>query len=83
MRCGSGHVGTPGWIVGGVPVSASIGIQVANDDDDYDSLLRWADSAMYDAKRSGRGCIRSPQAWRPGLHPVLPGLATWASGGFG
>ena len=44
--------------VGDVTVSASIGIHMADDDDDYDSLLRWADCAMYDAKRSGRGCIR-------------------------
>ena len=38
--------------------SASIGIHVATDDDDYDSLLRAADGAMYDAKRSGQGGVR-------------------------
>ena len=43
---------------GNIPVSASIGIHVATDDDDYESLLRAADGAMYDAKRSGPGGIR-------------------------
>ena len=45
-------------VVGHIPVSASIGIHVATDDDDYDSLLRAADGAMYDAKRSGQGGVR-------------------------
>jgi len=45
--------------VGGIiRVSASIGIHVATDDDDYDSLLRSADGAMYHAKRSERGGVR-------------------------
>jgi GGDEF domain-containing protein len=44
--------------VGDVLVSASIGIHVATDHDDYDTLLRAADGAMYDAKRSGRGGLR-------------------------
>jgi diguanylate cyclase (GGDEF)-like protein len=43
---------------GDIPVSASIGIHVATDDDDYDSLLRAADGAMYDAKRRGLGGVR-------------------------
>ncbi len=50
---------------GRIAVSASIGIHVAADDDDYDSLLREADRAMYDAKRSGGGDIRlSPSSLR-------------------
>jgi diguanylate cyclase (GGDEF)-like protein/PAS domain S-box-containing protein len=40
---------------GDVQVSASIGIHVATDEDDYDALLRGADGAMYTAKRNGRG----------------------------
>lgn len=45
-------------MVGNLPVSASIGIHFATDDDDHDGLLRAADGAMYDAKRSGPGGIR-------------------------
>ncbi len=43
---------------GRLPVSASIGIHVATDADDYDALLRAADTAMYDAKRSEPGGLR-------------------------
>jgi len=47
---------------GNIAVSASVGVHLATDSDDYDSLLRSADRAMYDAKGSGRGTIRfSPQ----------------------
>lgn len=45
-------------MVGNLPVSASIGIHVATDVDDHDGLLRAADGAMYDAKRSGPGGVR-------------------------
>lgn len=43
---------------GDIAVSASIGVHIATDGDDYDSLLRAADGAMYDAKRSGQGGVR-------------------------
>ncbi|MDQ1483292.1 MAG: Diguanylate cyclase, domain, partial [Actinomycetota bacterium] len=42
---------------GDIAVWASIGIHVSTEDDDYDSLLRSADTAMYDAKRTGDGGI--------------------------
>jgi diguanylate cyclase (GGDEF)-like protein/PAS domain S-box-containing protein len=47
---------------GDLLVSASIGLHIATDDDDYDSLLRAADHAMYEAKRSGPGGIRFSSA---------------------
>jgi diguanylate cyclase (GGDEF)-like protein/PAS domain S-box-containing protein len=43
---------------GNISLSASVGIHVATDDDDYDSLLRAADGAMYEAKRSSQGGLR-------------------------
>jgi diguanylate cyclase (GGDEF)-like protein/PAS domain S-box-containing protein len=58
-------------VVGDIPMWASIGIHVATDDDDYDSLLRAADAAMYDAKRSGQGGIRFYRADSEG--PVVAG----------
>jgi diguanylate cyclase (GGDEF)-like protein/PAS domain S-box-containing protein len=45
-------------VAGNLPVSASIGIHVATDSDDYDALLHAADTAMYDAKRNDPGGIR-------------------------
>jgi GGDEF domain-containing protein len=45
-------------VAGNLPVSASIGIHVATDSDDYDALLRAADTAMYNAKRNDPGGIR-------------------------
>jgi len=52
-------------VVGNIPVSASIGIHVATDRDDYDSLLRAADGAMYNAKRSGQGGLQFSPAELP------------------
>jgi diguanylate cyclase (GGDEF)-like protein/PAS domain S-box-containing protein len=43
---------------GEVSVMASVGVHVATDLDDYDSLLRRADQAMYEAKRTGGGKYR-------------------------
>jgi two-component system, cell cycle response regulator len=43
-----------------VTCSCSIGIsQVQSDDDDIDDVLRRADAALYEAKRSGRDCWKS------------------------
>jgi len=57
---------------GDIPVSASIGIHIATDDDDYDSLLRAADGAMYDAKRSGPGGMRFSAPQLGHARPVDP-----------
>ena len=59
-------------VVGNISVSASIGIHVATDEDNYDSLLRAADGAMYEAKRSGQGVIRFSSAQRGHSGPVEP-----------
>ena len=49
-------------VAGTISVSASIGIHVATGDDDYDSLLRAADDAMYEAKRHGHGGLQVSRA---------------------
>ncbi|GAA6185562.1 diguanylate cyclase [Aliiglaciecola sp. 2_MG-2023] len=41
----------------GEPLSISIGITEMQADDDFESLFKRADSALYEAKRSGRNCI--------------------------
>jgi len=45
----------PGDNPGSVPISASVGVAFAGTDADADTLLRDADAAMYQAKRSGPG----------------------------
>jgi len=57
---------------GELAVSASIGIHIATDDDDYDSLLRASDSAMYEAKRSGKGGVRFFSTHPRRARPVEP-----------
>lgn len=42
--------------------AASIGIALFNGKSDMDSILKWADSAMYQAKESGRNSIRFHEA---------------------
>jgi len=45
---------------GGVPCTCSIGIsEVESADQNIDAVLRRADAALYDAKRSGRDCWKS------------------------
>lgn len=43
-----------------VLLRVSIGIAVMERDDDFSSLLRRADQAMYAAKRAGRNCVHGP-----------------------
>jgi len=45
-------------VVGDIPMSASVGVHIATNEDNYDSLLRAADGAMYTAKRRGPGALR-------------------------
>lgn len=42
--------------------AASIGIALFNGNSDMDSILKWADSAMYQAKEAGRNSIRFHEA---------------------
>lgn len=39
------------------PLSVSIGITQMKQDDDFQSLFKRADNALYQAKRSGRNCL--------------------------
>jgi diguanylate cyclase (GGDEF)-like protein len=43
-----------------VPLRVSIGVAVIDGGDDFASLLRRADRAMYAAKRAGRNCVHGP-----------------------
>jgi diguanylate cyclase (GGDEF)-like protein len=43
-----------------IPLRVSIGIAVIDDNDDFASILRRADQAMYTAKRSGRNRVVGP-----------------------
>ena len=48
-----------------IAVGVSIGIATAHIDDDAESVLRNADTAMYAAKASGKGCMRT---FDPSMH---------------
>jgi diguanylate cyclase (GGDEF)-like protein/PAS domain S-box-containing protein len=72
QRVLAGFSETVETVVGNIPVSASIGIHVATDDDDYDSLLWAAESAMHEAKRSGKGAIRFSSTKSRHARPVEP-----------
>jgi two-component system, cell cycle response regulator len=53
----------------GLPISISIGVSVTHDvEETPDTLLQRADGALYDAKHSGRNCIRVAKA------DALPGI---------
>jgi diguanylate cyclase (GGDEF)-like protein len=43
-----------------VPLRISIGVATLREGDDFATLLRRADVAMYAAKRAGRNCVRGP-----------------------
>lgn len=43
-----------------IPLSISVGVAVIDDNDDFASLLRRADQAMYAAKRAGRNRVIGP-----------------------
>jgi two-component system, cell cycle response regulator len=52
-----------------LPISISIGVSVTRDvEETPDTLLQRADGALYDAKHSGRNCIRVAKA------DALPGI---------
>lgn len=52
-----------------IPLSISVGVAVIDDGDDFASLLRRADQAMYAAKRAGRNCVVGPAEL--GTRPVV------------
>jgi two-component system cell cycle response regulator len=53
----------------GLPITISIGVSVTHDvEETPDTLLQRADAALYDAKHSGRNCIRVAEA------DALPGM---------
>ncbi len=41
-----------------IPVTASLGIALFDNDESCESLVERADKAMYQAKKAGRNCIR-------------------------
>jgi diguanylate cyclase (GGDEF)-like protein len=57
-----------------VPLRVSIGFAVCGDADDFASLLRRADKAMYLAKRLGRNRVIGPSDMEAGPDPAVNGL---------
>lgn len=53
-----------------VNVTASIGVAFAARASDVDSLIREADSAMYEAKSAGKGCYRVFGPGQPSARPA-------------
>lgn len=59
-----------------IAVGVSIGIATAHINDDAESVLRNADTAMYAAKASGKGCVRT---FDPSMHTeAMQWLERWA-----
>jgi diguanylate cyclase (GGDEF)-like protein len=52
-----------------IPLRVSIGVAIVDDGDDFASMLRRADQAMYAAKRAGRNRVVGPAEL--GARPVL------------
>jgi diguanylate cyclase (GGDEF)-like protein len=66
-------LGEPFSVPGGrVAVTASVGVAVPDGPVDHDTLLRYADRALYAAKAAGKGCWRLHQTESLAALPVEP-----------